>query len=244
MRSIFSLAQQNFSTPFPAALFERPEAFASKHSSITFKVVEPPMLQLPQDEQTMDNVPMETVENEVSDDDQPVSSGPADQAIGTKENTLVSGANDENVVTHIIETLERQCTAWNEGDIKTYMNGYAEDAIYISRSLLKTQTNASTRKENDICLHGRIAIETLFEDVLDRSLKQTGKLSYRQLQVQYATAERAFVMGRYEFSISKEQKVVDEGVFTLDMACTLEAGDHGARQWKIKTEHASSAKRK
>jgi hypothetical protein len=198
------------------------------------------------------------------DNDQQVSSGLADPATAAKEESHSSPSsasavtNDENVAPHvaIIATLERQCAAWNAGDIKAYMNGYAEDAIYISQSILKTRKRASaTEKENDdICLHGRIAIETLFADILERSRRQhLGRLSYRTLQIQYATTERAFVMGRYEFVTSNNdhKKVVDAGVFTLDMAreyvaATATAGgsnddDDEAREWKIKTEHASSS---
>jgi hypothetical protein len=200
------------------------------------------------------------------DKDQNVGSGLYEPATATKEESRSTGSpssasavtNDENVVTphvDIIATLERQCAAWNAGDIKAYMNGYAEDAIYISQSILKTRKRASgTDKENDdICLHGRIAIETLFADVLERSREHLGRLSYRTLQIQYATTDRAFVMGCYEFvtSNNNDHKVVDAGVFTLDMAreyvaATATAGsndDDQAREWKIKTEHASSSQR-
>jgi hypothetical protein len=194
------------------------------------------------------------------DNDQQVSSGLCDPATATKEESCSASSasavtDDENVAPHvdIIKTLERQCAAWNAGDIKAYMNGYAEDAIYISQSILKTRNRASaTEKENDdICLHGRIAIETLFADVLERSRRQhLGRLSYRTLQIQYATTERAFVMGRYEFVVTSnnDHKVVDAGVFTLDMAREYVAATAGggndddeAREWKIKTEHASSS---
>jgi hypothetical protein len=205
------------------------------------------------------------VRDGVKDDkDQQVSSGLCDPATATQEESrsLSSASavtNDENVNApqhvDIIATLERQCAAWNAGDIKAYMNGYAEDAIYISQSILKTRKrDFGTEKENDdICLHGRTAIETLFADVLERSRRQhLGRLSYRTLQIQYATTERAFVMGRYEFVTSNNDHkvVVEAGVFTLDMAreyvaaiATAGGGndDDEAREWKIKTEHASSS---
>lgn len=141
----------------------------------------------------------------------------------------------------IIQALETQCSAWNEGGIKRYMEGYAEDAIYISQSL-KTVAK-STGKESDICLHGRRAIEEVFLDVLMRSQKRHGYLLYRQIQVQHATANRAFVMGRYTFSLSVEKQKVDEGVFTLDMAREIVSteGNDISQQWKIKSEHSSSS---
>jgi hypothetical protein len=214
--------------------------------------------------------PAEIEGNAVEDDnnDRNVSSGSASdqEARSAQEDTPsplpAVGNDDETVDLHvdIIATLERQCAAWNAGDINGYMNGYADDAIYVSQSVLKTRTTprGNDKKDNnlsgDICLHGRAAIATLFADVLERSRsnKQFGRLSYRQLQIQYATTDRAFVLGRYEYTTSQDHKVIDAGVFTLDMArvfVTSAAGgrddDHDdnetTREWKIKTEHASSS---
>jgi hypothetical protein len=213
------------------------------------------------------STPAEIVGNEVKEDnnDRNGSSGSSadPEARSAQEETpspLPAVANDETVDLHvdIIATLERQCAAWNAGDINGYMNGYADDAIYISQSVLKTRTppRGNDKKDNnlsgDICLHGRAAIATLFADVLERSRsnKQFGRLSYRQLQIQYATTERAFVLGRYEYSTSPDHKVIDAGVFTLDMANVLVTAAGGrddqddnetSREWKIKTEHASSS---
>jgi ketosteroid isomerase-like protein len=229
-------------------------AFVSK--SIVLKVPHEQLAMTSPCTQPSDSPLTEAVDNKATDENnQDVSSDPSDQE-GSKEeqeeDSTVVVTMCENVIPHvetiiphieIVQALERQCAAWNERDIKKYMNGYATDAIYISQSILKTRPNSPGEKKNDICLHGRIAIAMLFADVMQRSQKQLGKLSYRQLQIPYATADRAFVIGRYEFTISKDHKVLDEGVFTLDMACVLdEAGDNGeTREWRIKTEHASSS---
>jgi ketosteroid isomerase-like protein len=129
--------------------------------------------------------------------------------------------------------------AWNRGDLDTYLDGYTDDARYVSESLARTRLLAS-----EMAITGKEAIETLFTDVFERAkqyqAKQTtvpkgvaGLLGFSEVTVQMIGDDNAVVFGHYCLELS--QAVTDTGVFTLHVV----RNEQGT--WQILSEHSSAA---
>ena len=115
----------------------------------------------------------------------------------------------------IIQVLSEQANAWNDGDIKGYMEGY-----WKSDSLLFTSGGNIQR--------GWKATLEKYKRSYDTKLKM-GKLQFSDLEIYVLSPTSAWVFGRWELLRSEDHP---NGVFTLVMKKLPEG-------WRIVHDHTS-----
>lgn len=168
--------------------------------------------------------------NEVATPDDGESLSTAGPKDGSGEETTFGKVPD------VLTALTGWSEAWNGGDLATYLNGYTDDARYVSESL------THTIMASEMAIRGQPAIHAVFTDVFERAktyqAKQTtpkgvaGLLSYSEVTVQRIGDKDAVVFGHYCLELSDD--VCDTGVFTLHVVWN-------EREWRIQSEHSSVA---
>jgi ketosteroid isomerase-like protein len=119
--------------------------------------------------------------------------------------------------TAIRAVLDAQVTAWNRGDIESYMNGYDHSP--------KTE------------FVGADSITRGWQDVLDRYKKRydtrekMGTLAFSDLEITMLSSDAALVLGRWRLKRANDEP---HGTFTL-LFRKRKAG------WRIVHDHSSSA---
>ena len=137
-------------------------------------------------------------------------SGCAPQSAAPKYDT-------EAIKTQIKETLARQDTAWNDGDIDGFMKDYIKDES------LRFASGGNIRRG------WQATIDRYKLSYPDKAAM--GTLSFTDLEINVITAQDALVFGRWKLDRAED---TPNGLFTLHMK---EQGGH----WVIVSDHTSSA---
>lgn len=127
--------------------------------------------------------------------------------------------DDATVKASIEKTLNDQVTAWNQGSIRDFMNGYVRD------EQLRFASGGNVRRGWE---------ETLNRYLASYSTKEKmGTLKFTDLEIMVLSPDYAEVFGK--FHLSRDKSVGDaSGLFTLLMR---REGD----QWLVLHDHTSSA---
>ncbi len=112
--------------------------------------------------------------------------------------------------------LARQVEAWNQGDLESFMGGYAKSS---ELTFFSGQTSVSGWQTMLDRYHGRYKADG----------REMGKLEFNDLRVEMLGGENAFVRGRWHLKMKAEEH---GGLFTLIMRKT-------GGQWKIIHDHTS-----
>lgn len=115
------------------------------------------------------------------------------------------------------QVLDDQAAAWNRGDLKGFMTTYWQ-----SPQLSFFSGNTKTQ--------GWQATLERYQKRYQGEGKEMGKLSFSDLEVELLGADSAFVRGRFQLVIGKEEPT---GLFTLVMKKLPEG-------WRIVHDHTSS----
>lgn len=128
--------------------------------------------------------------------------------------------DDEAAVkTSIEKTLNEQVTAWNQGSIRDFMNGYVRDEQLRFASGGKVQRGWETTLEKYLASYS--------------TKEKMGTLKFTDLEIMVLSGNYAEVFGK--FHLSRDKSVGDaSGLFTLLMR---REGD----QWLVLHDHTSSA---
>lgn len=117
----------------------------------------------------------------------------------------------------IRRVLKDQAAAWNAGDIRAYMNGYADSpsTTFVGSAITKGHAQVLTR-------------------YLTRypTKDKMGALTFSGLEVQMLSNEYASVLGHWQLSRAKEAGGDVGGIFTLLFRKTPQG-------WKIILDHTS-----
>jgi ketosteroid isomerase-like protein len=128
-------------------------------------------------------------------------------------------ASDVEAEKQIRQTLSAQVDAWNEGDIRGFMEGYVR-----SEELRFASGNSSFR--------GWQATFDRYQKSYD-SREKMGRLKFSDLEIQVVSQEFAEVFGR--FHLTRDAAVGDaEGLFTLLM-------QKSDGRWLVLHDHTSAA---
>ena len=117
----------------------------------------------------------------------------------------------------IRRVLDDQAAAWNAGDVRTYMNGYADSpsTTFVGSDIAKGYAQVLARYLNRY------------------PTKETmGALAFSGLEIQMLGAEYASALGRWHLTRAKEAGGDVGGIFTLLFRKT-------AQGWKIILDHTS-----
>ncbi|MEP3890097.1 MAG: DUF4440 domain-containing protein [Hellea sp.] len=125
--------------------------------------------------------------------------------------------DSEAIKTQIRETLARQDTAWNEGDIDGFMKDYIKDES------LRFASGGNIRRG------WQATIDRYKLSYPDKAAM--GTLSFTDLEINVITAQDALVFGRWKLDRAED---TPNGLFTLHMK------EQGG-QWLIVSDHTSSA---
>jgi len=117
----------------------------------------------------------------------------------------------------ILQVLEAQVTAWNQGDIRGFMQGY-------------WQSDSLRFASGDQVHYGWRAVLTRYLRTYNTPQKM-GTLSFTELQVQKLGARSALVFGRWQLQRADDTL---QGLFTLIFKKTPEG-------WRIVHDHTSSS---
>lgn len=132
-------------------------------------------------------------------------------------------ASDPSDRIDVRRVLRRQSRAWNEGDLETYMAGYART------DTLRFASGGSVR--------------TGWEETLARyregypSTQAMGTLSFSDLDVDLLSGRHALVFGRWDLARSPEAGGDAGGLFTL---LFKKVRTEEGRRWRIVHDHTSS----
>ncbi len=112
------------------------------------------------------------------------------------------------------DTLDRQVSAWNSGDLARFAETYSEDAVFVGTPLL----------------HGRAALLARYKSRYPNK-SAMGKLRFHILEVRPLDKKFATVIGEWRLSRSKSAGGDVGGIFSL----ILRNEDDG---WKIVLDHS------
>ncbi|PSR00506.1 MAG: DUF4440 domain-containing protein [Bacteroidetes bacterium QS_9_68_14] len=155
-------------------------------------------------------------------------SGPTQRPPGNfnaspRERAIPLPAPDLNDRTDVRRVLRRQARAWNEGDLETYMAGYA-----------RTDTLRFASGQT---------VRTGWEETLARyrrgypSDEAMGTLSFSEMDVDLLSGRHALVFGRWDLARAPEAGGDAGGLFTLLLENVRT--DEG-RRWRIVHDHTSA----
>jgi ketosteroid isomerase-like protein len=124
--------------------------------------------------------------------------------------------HDDIAKQQISSLLERQKDAWNNGDIKNYMNDYwkSDSLLFTSGGNIQQGWNATYEKYKKSY----------------NSKEKMGELKFTELEIRLLSKESAWIFGRWEL---KREKDNPKGVFTLIFRKFKDG-------WKIIHDHTSS----
>ena len=129
---------------------------------------------------------------------------------------LVSRARaEEPPESAIRRVLSTQVGAWNKGDLTAFVEGYAEDCVFVGSSKVT----------------GRSAVLARYQKRYG-SKEAMGRLSFSELEVRLIDSRVAIVLGRFALERSAEGGGPASGVFSLVFRLK---GD----RWEIVLDHTS-----
>jgi beta-aspartyl-peptidase (threonine type) len=117
----------------------------------------------------------------------------------------------------IYQVLHNQTEAWNNGDLKGFMNGYL-------------RSNELTFYSGDKVIKGWDAMLERYQKKYQGEGKEMGKLMFKDMDIELLSADSAVVRGRWHLKLSKDMV---GGLFTLIMRKTPEG-------WRIVHDHTSN----
>lgn len=131
--------------------------------------------------------------------------------------SIAQTQTDTKSIAAIRTVMDAQVAAWNRGDIKTYMDGYARstDTVFVS---------------GDRVTRGWQTVLERYQKAYDTREKM-GVLTFSDVEITMLSKDAAIVLGRWHLQRSKDEP---HGRFTLLFRKT-KAG------WKIVHDHTSSA---
>jgi uncharacterized protein (TIGR02246 family) len=113
--------------------------------------------------------------------------------------------------------LQAQQSAWNAGDLESFMDAYADDLVFYTGGNV---------------LEGREALTKRYRQRYQKDGKEMGKLTFSGLDVQTIGPDAAYARGRWK--VEMKDGTAPEGLFTL----VLRRFPYG---WKIVHDHTSAA---
>ncbi|MFN3345260.1 MAG: YybH family protein [Chloroherpetonaceae bacterium] len=119
---------------------------------------------------------------------------------------------------HILEVLDAQVRAWNQGDVSAFMNGYLD-----SDSTRFVSAKGVSEGYQRVLARYRSAYPTK---------EKMGELSFSDLNVRLLSSELAIVIGKWNLKRSEQDGGNISGYFTLIFQKT-------ANGWKIIHDHTS-----
>jgi len=122
---------------------------------------------------------------------------------------------EEPPETAIRKVLSTQVDAWNKGDLTAFVQGYAEDCVFVGSSLVT----------------GRSAVLARYQKRYG-SKAAMGRLSFSELEVRLIDSRVAIVLGRFALERSTEGGGPASGIFSL--VFRLNGGN-----WEIVLDHTS-----
>lgn len=122
---------------------------------------------------------------------------------------------EESPEAAIRRVLSSQVEAWNRGDLAAFVQGYAEDCVFVGSSLVT----------------GRSAVLARYQKRYG-SKEAMGRLSFGELQVRLIDSQVGIVLGRFALERSTEGGGAASGIFSL--VFRLNAG-----RWEIVLDHTS-----
>jgi len=130
---------------------------------------------------------------------------------------VAQNRQDSKSIAAIRAVLDAQATAWNRGDLESYMDGYARstDTVFVS---------------GDRVTRGWQTVLERYRKAYD-SRDKMGVLTFSDVEITMLSKDAAIVLGRWHLQRSKDEP---HGRFTLVFRKT-NAG------WKIVHDHTSSA---
>jgi uncharacterized protein (TIGR02246 family) len=105
---------------------------------------------------------------------------------------------EEPPETAIRKVLSTQVDAWNKGDLTAFVEGYAEDCVFVGSSTVT----------------GRSAVLARYQKRYG-SREAMGRLSFSELEVRLIDSRVAIVLGRFALERSKEGGGPASGIFSL-----------------------------
>jgi uncharacterized protein (TIGR02246 family) len=111
--------------------------------------------------------------------------------------------------------LSTQVDAWNKGDLTAFVQGYAEDCVFVGSATVI----------------GRSAVLARYQQRYG-SKEAMGRLSFSGLEVRFIDSQVAIVLGRFALERSAEGGGPASGIFSL--VFHLNAG-----RWEIVLDHTS-----
>lgn len=125
---------------------------------------------------------------------------------------LAQTAGSEAAIRHV---LDRQVEAWNRADISAFMQGYAENCIFVGKPIL----------------HGKSQLEARYQKLYP-SPDAMGKLSFQNLAIHQLDHAVAIVTGNWNLDRPASSGGIVGGVFSL--VFQREKGN-----WRIILDHTS-----
>ncbi|MFN3560696.1 MAG: YybH family protein [Chloroherpetonaceae bacterium] len=119
---------------------------------------------------------------------------------------------------HILDVLDAQVRAWNQGDVSAFMNGYLD-----SDSTRFVSAKGVSEGYQRVLARYRSAYPTK---------EKMGELSFSDLNVRLLSSELAIVIGKWNLKRSEQDGGNISGYFTLIFQKT-------ANGWKIIHDHTS-----
>jgi uncharacterized protein (TIGR02246 family) len=122
---------------------------------------------------------------------------------------------EEPPETAIRKVLNAQVDAWNRGDLAAFVQGYADDCVFVGNPLVR----------------GRSAVLARYR-LRYGSKEAMGRLSFSELEVRPIDSKAAIVLGRFSLQRSAEGGGPASGIFSLVFHLNR---DH----WEIVLDHTS-----
>lgn len=124
---------------------------------------------------------------------------------------LTAASPEEN----IRSVLSAQTAAWNRGDLKGFVETYAEDTIFVGKEVSRGSQGVLERYRRSYPTQAKM-----------------GTLTFADLEVKLLGKDYASVLGRFHLSRTAEGGGDASGIFTLLLRNTSDG-------WKIILDHTS-----
>jgi ketosteroid isomerase-like protein len=136
--------------------------------------------------------------------------------ISARESAARDAANKPDDQADIRAVLEMQVSAWNSGDVDTFMKSYwkSEETVFVGA--------------NGLVRGWQAVLERYHRNYPDR--KAMGHLTFSNLEIHSVCSDAAFVIGQYHLERESDHP---EGIFTLDFRKFPEG-------WRIVADHTTA----
>lgn len=127
--------------------------------------------------------------------------------------TLLPAASAEDAA--VKKVLDDQTTAWNNGDLKSFVDGYANDAVFVGAEVTRGKAGVLERYQKSYA-----------------TPEKRGKLEFSELEIKQLGNGYASVIGRFHLTRSAAGGGDAKGIFSLLFHKTKQG-------WKIALDHTS-----